>query len=230
MDTASFKRALRRVLRQDPDVILVGEMRDEETVQTALSAAETGHLVLSTLHTVDATEAINRIIDFFPPHQQQQARAMIAGTLKGIVSQRLVPTADGNGRVATCEILVKTGRVNDMILDPKMTGHLHEVIAEGEYYGMQTFDQHLLQHLEAGRITYEQAMKTASSPHDFKLMVAAGSKDTKRLGGAPSAEAESASAGVGVATSAPPAPVMAAPAAPPAPTGVPNGSAPPPGA
>ena len=149
-DTASFKRALRRVLRQDPDVILVGEMRDEETVHTALSAAETGHLVLSTLHTVDASETINRIIDFFPPHQQQQARAMIAGTLKGIVSQRLVRTADGNGRVACCEILVMTGRVHDMILDPKLTGQLPEVIAEGAYYGMQTFDQHLLR-APAGR-------------------------------------------------------------------------------
>ena len=149
-DTASFKRALRRVLRQDPDVILVGEMRDEETVQTALSAAETGHLVLSTLHTVDASESINRIIDFFEPHQQSQARAMIAGTLKGIVSQRLVRTADGNGRVATAEILVMTGRVHDMIIDPKLTGQLPEVIAEGGYYGMQTFDQHLLEHLEAG--------------------------------------------------------------------------------
>src|SRR5919107_1743314 len=175
-DTASFKRALRRVLRQDPDVILVGEMRDEETVQTALSAAETGHLVLSTLHTVDASESINRIIDFFPPHQQSQARAMIAGTLKGIVSQRLVRTADGNGRVATAEILVMTGRVHDMILDPKLTGQLPEVIAEGGYYGMQTFDQHLLQHLEAGRITMEEAVHMATSPHDFKLMVAAGGK------------------------------------------------------
>jgi twitching motility protein PilT len=177
MDTASFKRALRRVLRQDPDVILVGEMRDEETVQTALSAAETGHLVLSTLHTVDATESINRIIDFFPPHQHQQARAMIAGTLKGIVSQRLVRTADGNGRVACCEILVKTGRVHDMILDPKLTDQIHEVISEGSYYGMQTFDQHLLQHLQAQRITLEEALKVASSPHDFKLMVAAESRD-----------------------------------------------------
>ena len=170
-DTASFKRALRRVLRQDPDVILVGEMRDEETVHTALSAAETGHLVLSTLHTVDASESINRIIDFFPPHQQAQARAMIAGTLKGIVSQRLVPTADGNGRVATAEILVMTGRVHDMIMDPKLTGQLPEVIAEGSYYGMQTFDQHLMQHLQAGRITMEAAMHVATSPHDFKLMV-----------------------------------------------------------
>ena len=172
-DTASFKRALRRVLRQDPDVILVGEMRDEETVHTALSAAETGHLVLSTLHTVDAPETVNRIIDFFPPHQQQQARAMIAGTLKGIVSQRLVKTADGTGRVACCEIMVMTGRVHDMILDPKLTGQLPEVVAEGGYYGMQTFDQHLLKHLHAGRITYEEAMRAATSPHDFKLMVAA---------------------------------------------------------
>ena len=121
MDTASFKRALRRVLRQDPDVILVGEMRDEETVQTALSAAETGHLVLSTIHTVDATESINRMLDFFPPHQHQQARSMIAGTVKGVISQRLVPGADG-GRVAVCEILRMTGRVRDMILDPDQTG------------------------------------------------------------------------------------------------------------
>jgi twitching motility protein PilT len=148
-------------------------MRDEETVHTALSAAETGHLVLSTLHTVDAPETVNRIIDFFPPHQQQQARAMIAGTLKGIVSQRLVKTADGNGRVACCEIMVMTGRVHDMILDPKLTGQLPEVVAEGGYYGMQTFDQHLLKHLQAGRITYEEAMRAATSPHDFKLMVAA---------------------------------------------------------
>ncbi len=175
-DTASFKRALRRVLRQDPDVILVGEMRDEETVHTALSAAETGHLVLSTLHTVDASETINRIIDFFPPHQQQQARAMIAGTLKGIVSQRLVRTADGNGRVACCEILVMTGRVHDMILDPKLTGQLPEVIAEGAYYGMQTFDQALLAHVEAGLVSMDHAMKAATHPHDFKLLVAAAAR------------------------------------------------------
>ena len=184
-DTASFKRALRRVLRQDPDTILVGEMRDEETVHTALSAAETGHLVLSTLHTVDAAETINRIIDFFPPHQQQQARAMIAGTLKGIVSQRLVRTADGKGRVACCEIMVMTGRVHDMIMDPKLTGQLPEVIAEGGYYGMQTFDQHLLHHLQAGRITYEDALHVATSPHDFKLMVAAQEKPTSETSPAP---------------------------------------------
>jgi twitching motility protein PilT len=172
MDTASFKRALRRVLRQDPDVILVGEMRDEETVQTALSAAETGHLVLSTIHTVDATESINRMLDFFPPHQHGQARSMIAGTVKGVISQRLVPGADG-GRVAVCEILRMTGRVRDMIVDPSQTGKLVEVITSGGYYGMQTFDQALFGHVKAGRVTFEDAMRVASSPHDFKLLMQA---------------------------------------------------------
>jgi twitching motility protein PilT len=172
MDTASFKRALRRVLRQDPDVILVGEMRDEETVQTALSAAETGHLVLSTIHTVDATESINRMLDFFPPHQHGQARSMIAGTVKGVISQRLVPGADG-GRVAVCEILRMTGRVRDMIVDPAQTGKLVEVITTGGYYGMQTFDQALFGHVKAGRVTFEDAMRVATSPHDFKLLMQA---------------------------------------------------------
>jgi twitching motility protein PilT len=172
MDTASFKRALRRVLRQDPDVILIGEMRDEETVQAALSAAETGHLVLSTIHTVDATESINRMLDFFPPHQHQQARSMIAGTIKGVISQRLVPGAEG-GRVAVCEILRMTGRVRDMILDPTQTGKLVEVISSGGYYGMQTFDQALFGHVKAGRVTFEDAMRVASSPHDFKLLMQA---------------------------------------------------------
>jgi twitching motility protein PilT len=173
MDTESFGRAMRRVLRQDPDVILIGEMRDEETVRTALSAAETGHLVLSTVHTLDAPESVNRIIDFFPPHEQSQARAMLAGTLKGVVSQRLVPTPDGNGRICVCEVLRMTGRARDMITDPDQTGRLHEVIVEGEYYGMQTFDQALLGHYQAGRVSMEDALKVASSPHDFKLLVAA---------------------------------------------------------
>ncbi|MBA2767023.1 MAG: type IV pilus twitching motility protein PilT [Actinomycetota bacterium] len=171
-DTISFKRALRRVLRQDPDVILIGEMRDEETVHAALSAAETGHLVLSTVHTVDAPETVNRIIDFFPPHMHGQVRAMLGGTLKGVVSQRLVRGADG-GRVATCEILRMTGRVRDMIMDPDKTGQLTEVVSEGAYYGMQTFDQALFHHVKAGRITVEQAVKAATSPHDFKLLLAA---------------------------------------------------------
>jgi twitching motility protein PilT len=173
MDTASFKRALRRVLRQDPDVILVGEMRDEETVATALSAAETGHLVLSTVHTVDAAESVNRIIDFFPPHHHQQVRSMLAGTLKGVVSQRLVPRQDADGRVPVCEILVMTGRVRDMIKDPEQTGRLTEVISEGSYYGMQTFDQALLGHVQAGRVAMDVALRVATSPHDFKLLVAA---------------------------------------------------------
>jgi twitching motility protein PilT len=170
-DTASFARALRRVLRQDPDVILVGEMRDEETVRTALSAAETGHLVLSTIHTVDAAESVNRIIDFFPQAEQRQARAMLAGTLKAVVSQRLVPSPDGQGRVATCEILRMTGRVRDMIMNPEETGRLPEVIFEGAYYGMQTFDQALLLHVQAGRVSMEDALKAATHPHDFKLLV-----------------------------------------------------------
>jgi twitching motility protein PilT len=170
MDTLSFKRALRRVLRQDPDVILIGEMRDEETVHTALSAAETGHLVLSTVHTVDAAETVNRIIDFFPPHMEGQIRAMLAGTLKGVISQRLVRSTDG-GRVATCEVLRMTGRVRDMIMDPAQTGRLTEVVSEGAYYGMQTFDQALFDHVKAGRVDIDQAMKAATSPHDFKLLL-----------------------------------------------------------
>ena len=168
-DTGSFNRAMRRVLRQDPDVILI----DEETVRSALSAAETGHLVLSSVHTIDAPETVNRIIDFFPPHEQHQARAMMSGTLKAIISQRLVQTPTGDGRVAVCEILRMTGRVRDMIMDPDETGRLREVITEGEYYGMQTFDQALLRHTQAGRVSMEDALRVASSPHDFKLLVAA---------------------------------------------------------
>jgi twitching motility protein PilT len=191
MDTTSFKRAMRRVLRQDPDVILIGEMRDEETVRSALSAAETGHLVLSTVHTIDAPETVNRIIDFFPLHEQSQARAMLASTLRGVVSQRLVPTPDGDGRVAVCEILRMTGRARDMVMDQDQTSRLHEVIQEGEYYGMQTFDQALLKHYQAGRVSMEDALRVASSPHDFKLLVAADGRtstsmddvmDTSRVG------------------------------------------------
>jgi len=190
-DTLSFKRALRRVLRQDPDVILIGEMRDEETVHTALSAAETGHLVLSTVHTVDAPETINRIIDFFPPHMHQQVRAMLAGTLKGVISQRLVRSTDG-GRVATCEILRTTGRVRDMIMDPMQTGRLTEVISEGIYYGMQTFDQALFAHVKAGRVDVEHALRAATSPHDFKLLLAADGRRGTTMDDVASAEAKRA--------------------------------------
>jgi twitching motility protein PilT len=145
-------------------------MRDEETVATAISAAETGHLVLSTIHTIDATESINRMLDFFPPHQHTQVRSMLAGTLRGVISQRLVPAAEG-GRVAVCEVLRMTGRARDMILDPNQTGALPTVVAEGGYYGMQTFDQALYAHVVAGRVTVEDAVMVASSPHDFKLLL-----------------------------------------------------------
>jgi twitching motility protein PilT len=178
-DTSSFAQALRRVLRQDPDVILIGEMRDEETVGTALSAAETGHLVLSTLHTIDAVETVNRIIDFFPPHHHQQVRAMLAGALRGVISQRLVPTVNNDSRVVACEVLTMTGRVRDMISDPDETGKLGEVIAEGSYYGMQTFDQALLHLFDDGKISMDEALKAATHPHDFKLLVAsAGQRST----------------------------------------------------
>src|SRR3954454_24762362 len=172
-DTKSFGGAMRRVLRQAPDVILIGEMRDEETVRTALSAAETGPLVMSTLHPLDASETINRIIDFFPPHLQQQARVMLASTLKGCISQRLVPRIDREGRVAVSEVMVVTGRIQDLILNPEETGRITEVISEGDYYGMQTFDQALLGYVTDGVVSEEVAMETASSPHDFKLMLAA---------------------------------------------------------
>jgi twitching motility protein PilT len=171
VDTESFGRALRRVMRQDPDVILIGEMRDEETVRTALSAAETGHLVLSTLHTLDATETINRIIDFFPPHHQQQARVMLASTMRAAISQRLVPRADGQGRLAAAEIMVSTGRIQDLILSPEDTGKIADVIAEGAFYGMQTFDQALLGYVMDGVLSEEVARDFATSPHDFKLML-----------------------------------------------------------
>ena len=210
MDTASFKRALRRVLRQDPDVILVGEMRDDETVQTALSAAETGHLVLSTIHTVDATESINRMLDFFPPHQHAQARSMIAGTVKGVISQRLVPGADG-GRVAVCEILRMTGRARDMIVDPAQTGKLHEVITAGGYYGMQTFDQALFGHLKAGRVTVEDALRVASSPHDFKLLVQADGRRGTTMEDVASAQEQRGEVPAGAAAPPPAAPPSLAP-------------------
>ena len=170
-DTDSFRTALRRVLRQDPDVILIGEMRDEETVRAALSAAETGHLVLSTLHTADAPETINRIIEFFHAGERQQVRAMIAGNLKGIISQRLVPAADGEGRYAICEVLTMTGRVHDMIMDPEETGGLVDAIREGDFYGMQSFDQALYWGVTDGAVTMEDAMRMATRPHDFKLLV-----------------------------------------------------------
>jgi twitching motility protein PilT len=170
-DTDSFTSAMRVVLRQDPDVILVGEMRDTETVSAALTAAETGHLVMSTLHTINATETINRIVDFFPPHQQSQVRVSLAGAIKGIVCQRLIPTADGKGRVPALEILVVNGRIQQAILDPLLTGDIDAIIADGEYYGMMTFDQSLVELITTGTIDLSEAMSTASNPHDLKVML-----------------------------------------------------------
>ena len=167
-DTDDFLSALRAALRQDPDVILIGEMRDTETVRAAIQAAETGHLVLSTLHTVDSTETVNRVIDFFPPHQQKQIRLALAGTLRGIICQRLVPTVDG-GRTPGLEILINTGRVAERIADPDLTAEIKDVIAEGGYYGMVTFDQSLLELVREGRVTVDAAMKAVSSQHDFTL-------------------------------------------------------------
>jgi twitching motility protein PilT len=171
IDTRDFATALRHVMRQDPDVIFIGEMRDLETVKAALQAAETGHLVISTLHTLNATETVNRIIDMFEPHQQMQARLSLAGTLKGIVSQRLLSRADGKGRIPAIEVLVSTGRVYDMVTNPQNTHLIEDVIAEGDFYGMQTFDQHLLRMYQDGLITMESAMAAATSPHDFTLAV-----------------------------------------------------------
>ncbi len=170
-DTDSFSSAMRVILRQDPDVILVGEMRDQETVAAALSAAETGHLVFSTLHTINATETINRIVDFFPPHQQSQIRISLAGSLQGIVCQRLIPTVDGEGRVPALEVLVINGRIQQAIIDPLLTGDIDAIVADGAYYGMVTFDQSLAALLANGRITLAEAMSTATNPHDLKVML-----------------------------------------------------------
>jgi twitching motility protein PilT len=168
-DTADFKVALKAAMRQDPDVILIGEMRDQETVHAAVSAAETGHFVMSTLHTTDAAETISRVIDFFPPHEQKQIRLALSQSLKGIVCQRLVPTADGAGRVCVMEILVNTDRIAEAIMDPEKTHEITDLVAAGAYYGMQTFDQHLIQLVLAGRISIGSAKMASSKPHDLAV-------------------------------------------------------------
>ncbi len=172
VDTESFAAALRAALRQDPDVILVGEMRDFETIQTALLAAETGHLVMSTMHTLDAQESINRIVMVYPPHQQQDVRRQLAGILKGVISQRLLPRADGRGRVPAVEVMVSTARIRECIEDSAKTKEIRDIIAKGyTTYGMQTFDQSLLDLLGKKLITYDQALKQSSNPDDFALKV-----------------------------------------------------------
>ncbi|MBI5143259.1 MAG: type IV pilus twitching motility protein PilT [Nitrospirae bacterium] len=183
-DTESFGKALRAALRQDPDVILVGEMRDFETIQTALVAAETGHLVLSTLHTVDACETINRIISVFPPYQHKQIRIQLAGVLKGIVSQRLIPRVGGQGRVAAVEVLVSTATIRDCIIDQDKTKSIPDFIAQGaSQYGMQTFDQSLHMLYRGGHITYEDALRRASNPDDFALKVKGIETTSDSMGG-----------------------------------------------
>ncbi len=169
LDTESYAAALRHVIRQDPDVIFIGEIRDPESALSGIQAAETGHLVISTMHTIDATETINRLLDLFPPQQQREVRSSFAGALKGIVSQRLLPRGDGKGRVPAVEVLVATGRVYDRIIDPEATIEIRDIIAEGEYYGMQTFDQALVKLVKAGLVTEEDARRFSTNPHDFNL-------------------------------------------------------------
>ena len=171
-DTGTFANALRSSLRQDPDVVLIGEMRDFETIETALTAAETGHLVMSTLHTIDAKETVTRVISTFPPYHQRQVRMQLAGVIKGVISQRLVPKADGVGRVPAVEILVSTARVRECVIEKEKTAELQDAIAKGyTSYGMQTFDQSLMTLLKKNLITYDEAMRQSTSPDDFALRV-----------------------------------------------------------
>jgi twitching motility protein PilT len=178
IDTASYAAAMRHVIRQDPDVIFVGEIRDPESALAAIQAAETGHLVISTLHTPNSVETINRILDLFPGNMTKEVRMSFAAALRGIVSQRLVLRADGKGRVPACEVLVATGRVYDRILDPDATDSIIDVIHEGTYYGMQTFDQALVQLVREGLVREDDARRASTSPHDFQLALrAAGTPD-----------------------------------------------------
>ena len=168
-DTDSYKEALRHITRQDPDVILIGEMRDIETVRSALNIAMTGHLVLSTFHTQDTTETVNRMIDFFPPTQQKQVRITLTSTLGGIISQVLLPRVDGTGRVPAVEVLVMNGRLAECLLNEEPTAVMREIIADGEFYGMQTFNQSLLSLYADGLIDFQTAMKASNQTHDFIL-------------------------------------------------------------
>jgi twitching motility protein PilT len=181
VDTRSFAEALRGALRQDPDVILVGEMRDLETIETALTAAETGHLVLSTLHTLDATETITRVVSSFPAHQQRSVRLQLAGILKAVISMRLVRAAKGRGRVPAVEIMVTTGLIRDYIINEEKTYLIREAIAAGtSQYGMQTFDQSLFHLFQSGLITLEEALRNASNADEFRMRVSGIQSSTER--------------------------------------------------
>ena len=167
LDTKDFKEALRRALRQDPDVILIGELRDAETTQTALQAAESGHMVFSTLHTVDAAETVGRLLEFFPPDKQQQIRSVLAGVLKGVISQRLIPRM-GGGRIAAVEVMVNNARISDLIREGRAE-EITDAVAEGQFFKMQTFTQSLIDHVLAGTVDQETAANAASNRHDFEI-------------------------------------------------------------
>ncbi len=172
VDTEDFRTGLRAALRQDPDVVLIGEMRDGETVDTALKAAETGHLVISTLHTPDAVTTVNRVASMFLPEEQDVARLRLAEALQAVIAQRLLPRADGHGRAAAVEILICTGPVRDLIKDANRTSKLHDAMQDGrDQYGMQTFNQHLMDLVAEGAVTYETALAAASNPSDFELQM-----------------------------------------------------------
>jgi twitching motility protein PilT len=171
-DIPSYAAGLKHAVRQDPDVIFIGEIRDEETAEAAMQAAETGHLVIATMHTIDAVETVGRMIDLFPVERQRQARFSLAGTLAAALSQRLVPRSDGNGRVPAVEVLVVNGRVVDCIVDPKRTEQIRDVMKDGGFYGMQTFDQALLELIREGLVSIDAAMQAATNRHDLSLTLA----------------------------------------------------------
>jgi twitching motility protein PilT len=200
LDTTDFMQALRRALRQDPDVILIGELRDAETAQTALQAAESGHLVLSTMHTVDAAETVGRMIEFFPGNKQQQIRSIMAGVLRGVISQRLLPRVDG-GRVAAVEVMITNARIADLVRENRAE-EIPDAIAEGEFFQMQTFTQALIEHVLAGRVERDVAADASSNRHDFLVAL---DKDLKRQA------VEAASKPQEPAAEPEPAPVQAVP-------------------
>jgi twitching motility protein PilT len=172
LDTATFSEGLKHILRQDPDVIMIGEIRDADTMRTALMAADTGHLVLSTLHTVDATQTVNRIISFFPPHEHEEVRFMLAGTLQAVIALRLVPRSDLEGRIPAAEVMLVTGTIREYLLDPEKTSLIKAAIAEGvSQYGMQTFDQSIMKAYTEGKVTMENALRYCSNPTEFELRV-----------------------------------------------------------
>jgi twitching motility protein PilT len=172
LDTATFGEGLKHILRQDPDVIMIGEIRDPETMRIALMAADTGHLVLSTLHTIDATQTVNRIISFFPPHQHEEVRFMLASTLQGVIALRLVPRSDREGRIPAVEVMLVTATIREYLLDAEKTSLIKSTIAEGvSQYGMQTFDQSIMKHYTEGKISMENALRYCSNPTEFELRV-----------------------------------------------------------